>query len=119
MSTIEYSVEEKDLATNWRNDLPVVSTPVLVWLCEIAAMDELSHSLGVDIFTVGFSHECKHVGACGRGARLKASVSLLDSDGATFSFDCSVYHNSQLLMKSIHTRKKVVKEKILDELSHT
>ncbi|CAB0521452.1 hypothetical protein FRC0456_01728 [Corynebacterium diphtheriae] len=30
MSTIEYSVEEKDLATNWRNDLPVVSTPVLV-----------------------------------------------------------------------------------------
>ncbi|SPJ41438.1 hypothetical protein CHUV2995_02252 [Corynebacterium diphtheriae subsp. lausannense] len=62
MSTIEYSVEEKDLATNWRNDLPVVSTPVLVWLCEIAAMDELSHSLGVDIFTVGFSHECKHVG---------------------------------------------------------
>lgn len=76
MSTIEYSVEEKDLATNWRNDLPVVSTPVLVWLCEIAAMDELSHSLGVDIFTVGFSHECKHVGGVRQGSSIKGKCLL-------------------------------------------
>ncbi|CAB0518161.1 hypothetical protein FRC0484_00556 [Corynebacterium diphtheriae] len=111
MSTVEYSVEEKDLATNWRNDLPVVSTPVLVWLCEIAAMDELSHSLGTEIFTVGFSHECKHVGACGKGSQLKAHASLLSSEETTFSFDCSVYHNDQLLMKSIHTRKRWLRRK--------
>ncbi len=32
---ITYVVERKDLATNWKNDIPVVATPVLVCLCEM------------------------------------------------------------------------------------
>ena len=36
--SLTYKVSAGDLATAWRNDVPVLATPLLLWLSELAAM---------------------------------------------------------------------------------
>ena len=44
-ATITHVVKEADTAANWGNELPVLATPVLLWLSEIAAMEVIGSGL--------------------------------------------------------------------------
>lgn len=58
-----HRVTECDSAKRWRNDLPVLATPLLLWLSEVTAMEALAEYLEEDEMTVGLSHESSHLAA--------------------------------------------------------
>ncbi|WP_425455490.1 thioesterase, FlK family [Corynebacterium gerontici] len=107
---------ESDLATQWRNDIPVVATPILIWLCELAAMRELENE-GCDAFTVGFSHECKHVGACGLGEVVEVEARLVSQSESDYVFDCIARHGTKTLLSSKHIRKAVQRDRDDEDFS--
>lgn len=108
---MKYTVKNGDLATAWRNDIAVVSTPVLVWLCEMAAL-EVMEGEGITDFSVGYAHECKHVSSARLGDVLDATARLRESRGNRLVFDSEVRLGETVLMRSQHTRVTVDRDSV-------
>lgn len=100
---MQYQVKEADLATAWSNNVPVVATPVLVWLCEMASIEATKES-GEDIFTVGYAHDCKHLASARLGDTLSACAKLVNRSEKRLTFETQVLLGDTILMSSVHTR---------------
>jgi len=57
----EHRVSADDTAQHWGNDLPVLATPVLLWLGEVTAMRALADYLNDGEMTVGLAHDSAHL----------------------------------------------------------
>jgi fluoroacetyl-CoA thioesterase len=103
-STLEHEVRERDLATAYANDLPVLATPVLLWLAEVAAMRAIEDELEPGAMTVGAAHRARHLAATPRGRTVSVSARLVAVDGARLRFEVSGRDETEAILAGEHDR---------------
>jgi fluoroacetyl-CoA thioesterase len=90
-SEIEHVVTEADTAEAMHSgDVPVLSTPRLVGLCEEASMDALAGLLTAEQTSVGSRVEIAHLAPVAVGSTVRASATLERSEGRRLIFSVSV-----------------------------
>lgn len=112
--TYNHTVQEMDLATNWQNDVPVLATPVLLWLSELACMKVLDTiNLGENIMTVGYSHHSKHLAATVLGEEIIIESTLRTIENRKLTFDLVAADKTQVIFEGVHERFLINREKFI------
>lgn len=73
---LETTVPREHTAAEWGNDLPVLATPVLLWLSEIACMRVADDRLDTGLMTLGLSHDSAHLGPTREGETVTVRATL-------------------------------------------
>ncbi|HEX8745068.1 MAG TPA: hotdog domain-containing protein [Thermoleophilaceae bacterium] len=103
-ATLVHRVREQDLATAFANDLPVLATPVLLWLAEVAAMRAVEGDLEPGTMTVGAAHRARHLAATPRGLTVTIGARLVDVDGARLRFEVAGRDEADEVLAGEHDR---------------
>lgn len=112
-----HQVVEADTATRWRNNLPVLATPVLLWLSELAAMDALADYLEPDEMTVGLSHDSRHIAASLAGQQVRLTAVLVEQQGRRLVFEVTGHDGLDEVLRGRHTRALVSRSGFLTRLA--
>ena len=112
-----HRVAEPDTARHWRNDLPVLATPVLLWLSEITAMAALADYLEEGEMTVGLSHDSSHLAATPLGWDVSLTARLVERRGNKLIFEVSAHDGADEVLRGRHTRAVVTRTKFLERLA--
>ena len=113
----QHRVAEQDTARHWRNDLPVLATPVLLWLSEVTAMAALADYLEDDEMTVGLSHDSSHLAATPVGWQVSLTARLVERRGNKLIFEVSAYDATHEVLRGTHTRALVSRSNFLARLA--
>lgn len=106
-AVITHTVEQTDLATYWNNDTPVLATPVLLWLSELAAMQAVDAHLPVGHMTVGTAHNCQHLAPTPVGFNLTLRATVKSATRKHILFDVEATDGIELILSGTHTRAVV------------
>ncbi|OLZ48652.1 thioesterase family protein [Amycolatopsis keratiniphila] len=112
-----HEVTDQDTAVRWRNDLPVLATPVLLWLGEITAMRALEGYLEDDEMTVGLSHDSSHLAPTPAGREVQLTAVLRERTGSKLVFDVYGRDDSEEILSGTHTRAVVRRSRFLARLA--
>lgn len=105
---LNHVVREEDGAARWGNDVPVLATPVLLWLGEIASMRALAEHLDDGEMTVGTAHEsAAHLAATPVGASVVVRSRLVAVDGKRLRFEIEATDKEERVYSGIHERAVV------------
>ncbi len=107
-------VEHSHLATAWENDLPVLSTPILLWWAELAAMDAVAGAIHAPWMTVGVHHDATHQAPTTRGIEVEVTARLVSADGGLLTFEVSAHDGTREVLNGRHTRGVVHAERFRD-----
>jgi fluoroacetyl-CoA thioesterase len=99
-----HRVADTDTARHWGNDLPVLATPVLLWLGEVTAMDALAGSLAPGEMTVGLAHDSRHLAPTVAGRDVEIVARLRSVEGRTLVFDVEGRDGKTVVLAGTHTR---------------
>lgn len=99
-----HTVRPQDGADHWGNKLPVLATPVLLWLAEIASMQALEGRLEEDEMTVGLAHEATHLAPTPIGATVRLSASLVEVEGRRLRFQVEGFDADGMVYRGMHER---------------
>ncbi len=113
---IIHQVEESDLATSWRNDVPVLATPVLLWYAELACMQAISGTLAPSQMTLGFGHEMRHLAPTPNGWTIQIEARLREIDTKILSFDVRASDGAEIILSGVHTRAIIERERFLQRV---
>ncbi|MGW7313842.1 thioesterase family protein [Streptomyces sp. NPDC054854] len=102
-----HTVTESDSAINWGNELPVLATPVLLWLSEITAMKVIESALGEADMTVGLAHDSSHLAPTPTGETVTITATLTHVDKRSLAFDVSATDSAGSVLEGRHTRALV------------
>lgn len=111
--SVEHLVRPADSAAEWGNDLPVLATPVLLWLAEIACMRAMSDALDADEMTVGIGHDSEHLAPTPVGDSVRVTAQLRSVDGRRVSFDVSARDGRDVVFSGRHTRAVVARSRFV------
>ncbi|MBP3041841.1 hypothetical protein J9303_20625 [Bacillaceae bacterium Marseille-Q3522] len=115
----QYTVKDSDLATNWGNDVPVLATPVLLWLAELTCVKAIDHiSLERNALTVGYSHQMRHLSPAYLGDNVSFEATLTSVNGNKLVFNVKGYNGSEKVLEGIHERYLINKEKYNQKYSY-
>jgi predicted thioesterase len=109
-------VTQADLATNWRNDVPVLATPVLLWLTELACMDATDTCIETGSMTVGYQHDVRHLAATPHSWNVQIVAELVEIDGKMLKFEIAANDGQDEILQGFHTRAIIKREPFLDRL---
>jgi fluoroacetyl-CoA thioesterase len=115
-ATMTHTVTSADCATNWGNDLPVLATPVLLWLGEIASMKVVDAALEADEMTVGYAHTAQHLAATPVGWDVVVEAKLTRFDGRLAYFDVVAHDERDIVFRGEHVRATVGRSRFVDRL---
>jgi fluoroacetyl-CoA thioesterase len=115
--SLNYNVGERDLATAWRNDVPVLATPILLWLAELACMRAIADTLPEGDMTVGLSHDSAHLAPTPEGWSVQVSASLTQIDGRKLVFAVEASDGRDTVLKGTHIRAIVNRERFVRNLA--
>jgi fluoroacetyl-CoA thioesterase len=104
---ILHRVQERDSAVTWGNDLPVLATPVLLWLAELACMRAVQDALGSDEMTVGMSHDAEHLAPTPIGCDVRMHARLIAVDGRRLHFEVEGSDQAEVVYRGTHGRATV------------
>ena len=113
---LTHRVEETDLATHWRNDVPVLATPILLLLSELACMDAIDGCIAENQMTVGFKHEMSHMAPTPQNWIVQISAELIKIDGQMLTFDVVANDGEECVLTGMHTRAVILKKPFLDRV---
>jgi fluoroacetyl-CoA thioesterase len=116
-ATVVHVVGEADSAARWGNELPVLATPVLMWLSEIAAMRVVDPCLTPAQMTVGVSHASTHSAPTPVGATVHVTATLEAVAGRTLTFAVTAHDDHAEVLTGHHVRAVVDKQRFVDKLS--
>ena len=109
-------VSEADTAVAARSgDVPVISTPRVVALCEEAAIDALADSLPSDETSVSMRIQLDHLAPTAVGQTVTADAKLEKVEGKRLIFSVSVNDDRGLVAAGKVTRVIVDRERFLDK----
>lgn len=111
-----HRVRPQDCATAWGNDLPVLATPVLLWLAEITCMKLMDGVLDAGEMTVGVGHDSQHLGATPENWEVRVSAKLTRVDGRSLCFEVAARDAQQVVFAGTHTRAVVDRSKFVAKL---
>ncbi|MDQ3935486.1 MAG: hypothetical protein M3340_12740 [Actinomycetota bacterium] len=103
-ATLEHEVRERDLATAFANDVPVLATPVLLWLAEVAAMRAVEDELEPGAMTVGAAHRARHLAATPLGGNVTVTARLVEVDGGRLRFEVAGHDETEEVLAGEHDR---------------
>ncbi|WP_394618966.1 thioesterase family protein [Lentzea sp. JNUCC 0626] len=110
----EHVVRSQDCATAWENDLPVLATPVLLWLAEVTSMKVIEDVLAPSEMTVGFQHDnAQHVAATPEGWTVAVTAEVTEVDGRMLTFSVQAHDGVEVVYRGTHVRAVVDREKFL------
>ncbi len=113
---VELVVAEADTAVAFRSgDVPVLSTPRIVALCEEAAVAALSSSFGGGETTVSMRIQLDHLAPTAVGELVTADARLEKVEGRRLKFSVSVNDGRGLVAAGKVTRVVVDREHFLDK----
>ena len=113
------TVVDADTAVAWGSgDVPVLSTPRVVALCEQACVLAISGALTEDETSVGAGVQISHVAPSPVGAVVRVEVTLERIEGRRLRFSASVSDDHGLVAAGKLTRAVVNRERFLDKISH-
>lgn len=116
-ATYEHCVADADTAVHWGNDLPVLATPVLLWLGEITAMRALAPHLDDGEMTVGLAHDSAHLAPTLAGQLVRITATLREHAGRTLVFDIEGRDEYDVILRGTHTRAVVGRARFLAKLA--
>lgn len=110
---LSHRVAERDLATRWANDVPVLATPILLWLAELASIRAIGDCIDPSFMTVGFSHDVRHLAPTPLGwiVQIEAEVILIEDKIISFSIIGS--DGVDVIFSGVHKRGLVDKSRFL------
>ncbi|WP_207400730.1 thioesterase family protein [Actinomadura roseirufa] len=114
--TVEHRVGAADAASNWGNDLPVLATPVLLWLSEIAAMRAVERDVADDQMTVGVGHSSTHLAPTPVDDLVTVTARLDGVDGRVMSFTVTGHDGAGKILEGTHTRALVDRRRFQEGL---
>lgn len=104
-SVLHHHVAPTDTAQHWGNRLPVLATPVLLWLGEVAAMQAMAPAYEGGEMCVGLSHdEVVHVAPSLVGHRIEIMAQLLDHTDRSARFSVTARDGDREVFRGVHTR---------------
>lgn len=110
----EHVVRAGDCATHWENDLPVLATPVLLWLAEVTCMKVIEGALEPSEMTVGFKHDnAQHVAATPEGWTVTVTAEVTEVDGRMLTFAVRAHDGVEVVYRGTHVRAVIDREKFL------
>ena len=110
-------VAVSDLATAWKNDVPVLATPVLLWLAEITCMRAIEDDLPDGSMTLGFRHDVSHLAPTPLGWTITLHATLTGIDDKLLTFSVRAHDGNDLILSGEHTRGLVSKSRFLEKVS--
>lgn len=111
-------VTESDTAIAHRSgDVPVLSTPRLVALCEEASVAAVAGALGDDDTSVGAAVQVSHVAPSPVGREVRAEATLDKVEGRRLHFTVSVSDGNGLVAAGKLTRAIVDRARFLQKLA--
>ena len=113
---LTHRVEDSDLATNWRNDVPVLATPILLWLSELACMDAIDGCINDGEMTVGFKHEMSHLAPTPKNWIVQISAELVEIDGKMLIFEVVAHDGEECVLRGRHTRAIIAKTPFVERV---
>ncbi|WP_052424048.1 thioesterase family protein [Nonomuraea candida] len=112
-----HEVTAQDSAQRWGNDVPVLATPVLLWLGEITAMRAVERYLEEDEMTVGVSHDSRHLAPTPVGRTVVLQAALRERRGGTLVFDVHGHDGVEEVLRGTHTRAVVDRGRFLARIA--
>lgn len=113
---IIHQVGEGDLATNWRNDVPVLATPVLLWYAELACMQAISGTLPASQMTLGYSHDMQHLAPTPLAWTIQIEAHLQHIDNKLLTFRIQASDGAEIILSGTHVRAIVDRERFLSKV---
>jgi fluoroacetyl-CoA thioesterase len=114
----EHTVRRQDCATHWSNDLPVLATPVLLWLGEVTAMQVIEEALDPAEMTVGCAHtNAEHLAATPQDWVVTVTATLTKADERMLEFAIAANDGDDLVYRGTHVRAVVDRERFLRRLA--
>jgi fluoroacetyl-CoA thioesterase len=101
---LTHEVRAEDLATSFGNDVPVLATPILLWLAEMTAMRAIESELSEGQITVGFAHRAEHLAPTPEGFTVAFKASLLAVDNKRLRFSVSAHDGIETVFSGEHDR---------------
>lgn len=101
---LRHTVQSIDLATHWNNDLPVLATPILLWLSELAAMMAIENLLPDTVMTVGIAHDSRHLAPTPAGFTLSLKATVIRASDKSIAFEVEADDGAQQILTGTHTR---------------
>ncbi|KUH39599.1 MULTISPECIES: thioesterase family protein [Streptomyces] len=114
---VVHRVTDKDAATNWGNDLPVLATPVLLWLSEIASMKVIDPAVTDQDMTVGLAHDSAHLAPTPVGEEVTVSATLTGVEGRKLVFDVVARDAAATVLSGRHTRAVINRARFTEKLA--
>ena len=115
-AALELVVTDQDTAEAARSgDVPVLSSPRILALCEEACCAAVAGALGVGETTVGHRAQLDHVAPVRVGSTVRAEVTLEKVEGRRLSFTVSVSDASGLVAAGRLTRVVVQRDEFLEK----
>ena len=110
---LSHEVTCRDLATNWRNDVPVLATPTLLWLAELACIRTIEGTLEPGKMTLGFAHEMHHLAPTPLGWLVQLQAVLTKIDGRLLTFEVEATDSTDTVLNGYHTRAIVDRDRFI------
>jgi predicted thioesterase len=113
-ATAELTVTEHDTAVAFGSgDVPVLATPRLIALCEVATVAAVANRLGDGATTVGTRVEIDHLAATPVGGRVTATARLEAVDGNVLHFTVTATDGSRTVARCSVRRSVVDRSRFL------
>ncbi|WP_300730178.1 hypothetical protein [Pseudomonas sp.] len=107
---IVHTVKPADLATYWKNDIPVLATPILLWLAELASMKAVEGLFNASKMTVGIAHNSQHLAPTPVGFTVKIRATVKSATAKRILFDVEATDGLEIILSGTHTRAIVDRE---------
>ncbi len=117
MGTFSKTVEPADLASRLDSSLAdVMSTPTMIGMMELAAMNALAAYLEAGEGSVGVGIEVQHVAATPPGHRVRAEAELTKAEGRRLEFRVRAFDEAEEIGSGTHRRAVIDRAKFIDRL---
>lgn len=113
-----HTVMPTDLATHWKNQLPVLATPILLWLAELATIKAVEGALAPDSMTVGIGHHNRHLAPTPVGFTLRIHATVVSATAKLIVFDVEATDGTDRILEGTHTRAIVDRNSFETRINH-
>jgi fluoroacetyl-CoA thioesterase len=115
--TFEKVANAADLASVLDSSLAsVLSTPAMIGMMELAAINVLSAYIDPGESSVGMSIEIQHVAATPPGHRVRAEAEVTKAEGRRFEFKVRAFDEAEEIGSGVHRRAVIDSAKFNDRI---
>lgn len=115
-ASLVHTVEQSDLASSWKNDIPVFATPIVLWLAELACIKAIEGELEPGLITAGYRHEVYHSAPTPEGWVVNFEAELVHVEGKMLTFEISAHDGADVILSGRHIRAVLGRERFIEKV---